>query len=101
MSETFLTTEEVAELTGIRTGRRGKTREQLQAEWLRTTGLPFWVNARGRPIIPRSAIEGKPTTTELPAKKWKPDVYNTDGSLKEKPRWTLPPLKERRKPSSR
>ena len=28
-------------------------------------------------------------------------VYNADGSLKEKPHWTLPSLKDRRKPSSR
>ncbi|MFP3638092.1 DUF4224 domain-containing protein [Paraburkholderia sp. SIMBA_054] len=72
MSETFLTEEEVGELTGILTGRRGKRREELQAEWLRSVGIPFWVNARGRPIIPRTAIEGRPTTAEPPKKKWVP-----------------------------
>lgn len=71
MSDTFLTEEEVAELTGIRTGRRGKTREQLQVEWLRTSGIPFWANARGRPIIARAAIEGK-ASVEQPRKKTVP-----------------------------
>ncbi|WNC88827.1 DUF4224 domain-containing protein [Paraburkholderia sp. FT54] len=89
MSETFLTPEEIAELTGIRTGRRGKTREQLQAEWLRTTGLPFWVNARGRPTVPRSAIEGKQANVEPPRKKWQPQALNPDGSLKPNPDGSL------------
>lgn len=74
MSETFLSAEEVAELTGIQTGRRGKTREQLQVEWLRTSGIPFWTNARGRPIIARAAIEGRQATEEQPRKKWQPKV---------------------------
>ncbi|WP_233886163.1 DUF4224 domain-containing protein [Paraburkholderia flagellata] len=51
----------MGELTGVLTGRRGKTREQLRVEWLRTSGIPFWTNARGRPIISRSAIEGRPS----------------------------------------
>ncbi|TDV39583.1 uncharacterized protein DUF4224 [Paraburkholderia caballeronis] len=72
MSDTFLTADEVAELTGVRTGRRGKTREQLQVEWLRTSGIPFWTNARGRPIIARAAIEGRQSTDEPPRKKWQP-----------------------------
>jgi hypothetical protein len=84
MSETFLTPEEVAELTGIATGRRGKKREELQVEWLRTSGIPFWVNARGRPIIARVAIEGKNAAAEPPRKKWQPAaVYNPDGTLKD------------------
>ncbi|MGU7780690.1 DUF4224 domain-containing protein [Burkholderia sp. PU8-34] len=75
MSDTFLSVEEVAELTGIRTGRRGKTREQLQAEWLRSSGLPFWMNARGRPIVARIAIEGRAgvaPAVESPRPKWQP-----------------------------
>ncbi|WP_175692931.1 DUF4224 domain-containing protein [Burkholderia ambifaria] len=63
-SDLFLTADEVAELTGVRTGRRGKSREELQVAWLRTSGIPFWVNARGRPIIARARITGHPT--ELP-----------------------------------
>jgi hypothetical protein len=63
MSENaFMTPEEVAEFTGIKTGKRinGKTvhREELQAEWLRTQGIPFHVNARGVPKILWSAIAG-------------------------------------------
>ncbi|WP_081070827.1 DUF4224 domain-containing protein [Burkholderia territorii] len=72
MSDTFLTAEEVGELTGIRSGRRGKTREQLQVEWLRTSGIPFWTNARGRPIIARVAIEGKTKNEDAPRKKYQP-----------------------------
>jgi hypothetical protein len=60
-SDLFLTADEVAELTGVRTGRRGKSREELQVAWLRTSGIPFWVNTRGRPIIARARITGQPT----------------------------------------
>lgn len=73
MSDTFLTPEEVGELTGVLVGRRGKTREELQVEWLRTSGIPFWTNARGRPIIARAAIAGRPAV-EQPKKKWQPKV---------------------------
>jgi hypothetical protein len=74
MTDTFLTQEEVAKLSGIRTGRRGKTREELQIEWLRTSGIPFWTNARGRPVIARAAIEGRQLTDEPVRKKWQPKV---------------------------
>lgn len=76
MSDTFLTVEEVAELTGIRAGRGGKTREQLQIEWLRTSGIPFWANARGRPIIARSAISGQRRDDEPARPKWQPKVLS-------------------------
>ena len=52
MSDTFLTKEEVA----ILTGRKVKSK---QIEQLRKMALPFWVNAVGVPIIARSTIEGK------------------------------------------
>lgn len=78
MSDTFLTPEEVRELTGILMGRFGKTREELQIEWLRTSGIPFWTNARGRPIIARSAIEGRPVA-EQPKKKWVPRALALGG----------------------
>lgn len=52
MSETFLTKEEVSELTG----RKNKKK---QVEQLRKMGLPFWVNAVGAPIVARSTIESK------------------------------------------
>ncbi len=76
MSDTFLTPEEVEVLTGIRVGRRGKTREQLQIEWLRTSGIPFWTNARGRPVIARSAIDGKARADEPARPKWQPKVLS-------------------------
>lgn len=72
MSDTFLTAEEVGELTGVRMGRGGKTREQIQVEWLRTSGIPFWTNARGRPIIARVAIEGRQNNEDKPRKKYQP-----------------------------
>lgn len=74
MTDTFLSAEEVAELSGIRVGRRGKTREQLQIEWLRTSGIPFWTNARGRPIIARAAIDGRNGAPEVVRPKWQPKV---------------------------
>lgn len=74
MSDTFLSAEEVAELTGVRIGRRGKTREELQVEWLRTSGIPFWTNARGRPIIARSAIDGRKSKEDAPRRKSVPQA---------------------------
>ncbi|MGK8202921.1 DUF4224 domain-containing protein [Burkholderia cenocepacia] len=65
-SDLFLTADEVGELTGVRNGRNGQSRDELQVAWLRTSGIPFWVNARGRPIIARASITGHPT---LPAPK--------------------------------
>jgi hypothetical protein len=73
---TFLTPQEVAELAGIKTGRNGKTREELQIEWLRTAGIPFWANARGRPIIARAAIEGRQATEKQVRQKWQPKVLS-------------------------
>lgn len=74
MSDTFLSAEEIGELSGILTGRKGKTREQLQVAWLRTSGIPFWTNARGRPIVARAAIEGRSTSAESSPRKWSPAV---------------------------
>lgn len=47
----FLTADEVAELTGYK--RHGR-----QVEALRQMGIPCRINARGRPIVTRSVIEG-------------------------------------------
>ncbi|MBB5508091.1 DUF4224 domain-containing protein [Paraburkholderia atlantica] len=74
MSDTFLSSEEVAELTGVRIGRRGQTREELQVAWLRTSGIPFWTNARGKPIIARSAIDGRKSKEDAPRKKSVPQA---------------------------
>lgn len=64
MSAVFLDGAEVAELTG----RKIKSK---QIEALRKMGLPFFVNACGKPVVSRSAIEGKvqapqTTTWEMP-----------------------------------
>lgn len=78
MSDTFLTAEEVAELSGIRTGRNGCTREVLQTAWLRSAGIPFWTNARGRPIVARTSIEFRQAASaaEPPRKKWQPPILS-------------------------
>lgn len=66
----FLDDEQLAELTGIRKGHDGKTREQLQCEHLRRVGIPFYPNARGKPVVVYEALVGK--ATEPVAPKWIP-----------------------------
>jgi hypothetical protein len=51
MSNMFLTADELAELTG----RKVKSK---QIEALRRMGVPFRVNAVGKPVVTRVAIEG-------------------------------------------
>lgn len=61
---TFLNAKELAELTGVRIGKFGKTREQLQAAELKRMKIPHYVNARGCPVVARAVVEGgaqKPT----------------------------------------
>ncbi|KQV50063.1 hypothetical protein ASC93_11115 [Massilia sp. Root335] len=67
MSDTFLSKEEVAELTG-------RKYKRLQIEQLRKMGIPFWLNAVGAPIIARATIEGSREKVELPKPKWVPNV---------------------------
>jgi len=55
----FLSAQEVADLTDVRTGKKGKTREQLQIEALRRMKIPFLVSAIGRPKVSRAVIEGR------------------------------------------
>lgn len=64
---TFLTAAEITELTGRRAHR-------LQIETLRTQGIPFFLNAAGKPVVPRHAIEGKaPAAATKPRRKaWTP-----------------------------
>lgn len=71
---TFLTTEEVAELTGIRKGRDGKTREQRQAYMLSMMGIPHFVNGIGRPIVARSCIEGVRNVAVKSEPVWSPSL---------------------------
>jgi hypothetical protein len=54
----FLTSQDIAELTGIRTGKDKKTREQRQIDALRTMKIVHYVNAAGRPVVARAVIEG-------------------------------------------
>lgn len=72
----FLTQEEVAELTGIKRGRDGKTRNQLQCEHLRRNGVPFFPNASGEPKIARSAIEGGSKAAQPKQTGWRPAALN-------------------------
>lgn len=50
---TFLSRDEVRELTGY-------IRPADQIRWLRRQGLLFWINARGRPVVPRDAVAAQP-----------------------------------------
>lgn len=67
----FLTPDEMKELTGIKIGREGKTREALQIHQLRTMGIPFFENAAGRPMVSRAFIEGAKKSPP-PKAKWVP-----------------------------
>jgi len=69
----FLDDEQLAKLTGIRTGKDGKTREQLQCEHLRRVGIPFYPNARGKPVVVAEALLGH-HQAEQPKPKWQPKV---------------------------
>ncbi|MGN8062752.1 DUF4224 domain-containing protein [Ralstonia sp. 22111] len=82
MSDTFLSPQEIEELTGVKTGKNNRKREQLQIDWLRAAGIPFWENARGRPIVARAAIEGRRTAEVAaaePKKKWQPPTLSLVG----------------------
>lgn len=68
---TFLTPDEIKELTGIKGGKKGKKREALQAAALRAMKIPFYLNAVGRPVVTRSVIEGSGKKEES-APSWEP-----------------------------
>ena len=71
----FLSSDELKILTGISKGKGNKTRDQLQADWLRTSGLAYKTNARGAPIVYRSQFMGQ--TMPPPEKtKWQPRVIS-------------------------
>lgn len=70
---TFLSTDEICALTG----RKMKTK---QIEALRKMGLPFWVNAIGRPVVTVAAVEGR---KEAPQEKtWVMPRINKNGPTK-------------------
>ncbi|MBH2008352.1 MAG: DUF4224 domain-containing protein [Xanthomonadaceae bacterium] len=69
----FLAADEVAELTGIRIGKKGRTREQLQEIELNKMHIPHYVNAGGRVIVVRAILEGRPADAHVPTEKeWEP-----------------------------
>lgn len=77
MSDLFLDDESLDRLTGIRRGatRAGvkQTKYEMQSAFLREIGIPFITNARGRPVVLRSAIEDRRTADAL-KRGWKPAV---------------------------
>lgn len=70
----FLQPTEVAELTGVRSGRDGKTREARQIEALRKMKIPHYVNAVNRPIVARAIIEGGATKPPPSTQAWSPSL---------------------------
>jgi hypothetical protein len=69
---TFLTEKDMVELTGIRQGKDGRTREQRQVDTLRKMKIPHYVNAVGRPIVARAVIEGIGAIPPEPIMAWEP-----------------------------
>ncbi len=72
----FLTPDEVAELTGYKRGRDGKSRDQLQCEYLRRMGIAFYPNAAGQPKIARAFIEGGAKSAEKKQTSWEPSLLS-------------------------
>ncbi|MDA8095302.1 MAG: DUF4224 domain-containing protein [Betaproteobacteria bacterium] len=70
----FLTADDLATLTGIKGGAKGKTRCQRQIDALRQMGIPFFVNAAGRPVVTRAAIEGRQAESKTEPREWSPAV---------------------------
>lgn len=61
----FLEPPDIAELTGYRL-------KSAQIEQLRFMGIPFYINASGRPVVTKSAVEGR--KEDAPVKpKWQPN----------------------------
>lgn len=68
MSSTFLDRDEIKGLTG-------RCHVKMQIAALQKMGIPFFVNDIGRPVVTRSAIEGRVSTASTPPKKtWVPRV---------------------------
>lgn len=65
MSDTFLSKEDVAILTGAKI-------KSKQIAQLRKMGLIFWVNALGVPVVPRSAVEGRASKVPILKPEWVP-----------------------------
>jgi hypothetical protein len=68
---TFLDRDEIKELTG-------RTQVARQIEALASMGIPFFVNGVGRPVVTRSAVEGRSAAAQESKKKaWIPRVLKT------------------------
>ena len=65
MSDTFLSKDDVVILTGA-------SQKSKQIAQLRKMALPFWINALGAPVVPRSAIDGRPAKVPVEKPKWTP-----------------------------
>jgi hypothetical protein len=63
----FLTTQDLSELTGRKT-------KSKQIEALRKMGLPFWINAIGKPVVAIAVVSGRRETPE--EKAWSPQRKN-------------------------
>jgi hypothetical protein len=71
----FLTPDEVAELTGIKRGRDKLTRNDLQVMQLRAMHIAFFINASGRPIVTKAAVEGT-IEPRIQKQAWRPAVLS-------------------------
>lgn len=67
MTPIFLQPDELAELTGVKIGKAGKTRGQRQAAALKSMRIPFFLNPADRVIVARATIEGGISKIEEPA----------------------------------
>ena len=67
----FLTKLELITLTG-------RALKSSQTEQLRKMGISFFVNASGRPVVTRAAIEGSGKRAEAP-KSWSPNALGARG----------------------
>jgi hypothetical protein len=70
----FLESADLNDLTEIRKGKDGKTRDQLQIEYLREKGIPFIVSARGRARVTWAAVEGYRSLPTAANQAWQPNV---------------------------
>lgn len=75
MSALFLTAEEVAELTGIRGGKKACPREFRQIQALRKMKIPHYVNAAGRPVVARAVIVGIAAVSPPEVIEWEPAPF--------------------------
>jgi hypothetical protein len=64
----FLSQEELRILTG-------RARRSTQIDALRAMGIAFWVNAAGRPVVAKAAIEGRAVAIQAETPEtWHPAV---------------------------